>query len=492
MRTPPSAALAAAPIDDDLTVEAVLKILKDAGVQFFCNENGIAFANVPWNAPTAHWECVLVKSKKFRQRLKGLVSQKFDGRMSASLLKEVLQELELLAEDGPQMPLSNRVAAAAHGIYIDMGDESWHSIHVTGDGYRLVQEKEPRFYRAKHQQPVPMPVAGGKPWQILRHLAIRGRNIGVLVLAWLAVALCPTVPVPILILTGGQGSAKTTRSRQVRSLLDPSHVPLLGELEARDLMQIFYHHAVPCFENVAYLTRGLADIFCRAVTGSGIERRKLYTDSEEVIFTFRRPIIFNGIDVPSDRPDFRDRCLVLTFPRIAIFQPLALLDAQFERARPALFGALLDLLVKSLGLLDSTPTTGEFRMADFAHFGRAVARALGKEPKDFDDAYRANLREHSIELVEDCPFARAVRELAKSRTKDEPWCGNMQELLKLTTQTAKDKSISTKDFPKSPRWASTRLREVAPALRAEGIVVEQLKPENKCRPWSVYKLKEHE
>jgi hypothetical protein len=248
---------------------------------------------------------------------------------------------------------------------------------------------------------LPEPVRGGKPWQILKHLAIRGQDTGLLVLAWLVVALYPTIPVPILILTGGQGSAKTTRSRRIRSLIDPSHVPVLGDIETRDMTQVFYHHAVPSFENIAYLSRPLADIFCRAVTGSGIERRKRYTDSEEVIFAFRRPIILNGIDIPSDRPDFRDRCLVLTFQRLKVFHSLTGLDARFEQAKPALFGALLDLLVKTLGLLDSTPSTGQFRMADFAHFDRAVARALGKTSEDFDAAYRANLGEHSNELVGD-------------------------------------------------------------------------------------------
>jgi hypothetical protein len=482
--TPPTAD----PIEDDLTIEAVLKILVDADVQFFCNENGIAFANIPWNAPTAHWECVPLKSRKFRQRLKGVVLQKCNVRMSASLLKQIIQELELLAEEGQPVYLCNRVAAAADGIHIDMGDETWRSLHLTRDGFRPVQEKGPRFYRAKHEQPLPEPVAGGKPWQILRHLAIRGRNTGLLVLAWLVVALCPTVPVPMLIFTGGQGSAKTTRSRRARSLLDPSCVPLLGEIDARDLMQIFHHHAVPCFENVANLTRPLADVFCRVVTGSGIERRKLYTDSEELIFSFRRPIIFNGIDVPSDRPDFRDRCLVLTCSRITNFQPLAALDAQFEQARPALFGALLDLLVTTFALLDSTPSTGEFRMADFAHFGRAVARALGMAPKDFDEAYRENLGEHSSDIVEDSHFALAVREVAKTHTIEAPWSGNSHALLKLALETAKEQSIPTKDFPRSPRWASTRLREVAPALRAEGVIVEQLRPKNNCRPWLVYTL----
>ena len=148
----------------------------------------------------------------------------------------------------------------------------------------------------------------------------------------------------------------------------------------------------------------------------------------------------------------------------------------------------MDLLVKTLDLLDSTPSTGEFRMADFAHFGRAVARALGMAPKDFDDAYRENLGEHSSDLVEDSPFARAVREVAKTYTKESSWCGNMQELLGRVTDVAKKHNIPTKDFPKSPRWASTRLREVAPALRAEGTIVEQLKHKNKCRPWLVYAL----
>ena len=66
----------------------------------------------------------------------------------------------------------------------------------------------------------------------------------------------------------------------------------------------------------------------------------------------------------------------------------------------------------------------------------------------------------------------------------------MKKLLNRLPVVAKDAKIPTKDFPKSPRWASTRLRELAPVLRAAGVIVEQLKPENKCRPWQVYAIDE--
>jgi hypothetical protein len=264
---------------------------------------------------------------------------------------------------------------------------------------------------------------------------------------------------------------------------------MLGEVESRHLMQVFYHHALPVFENVGSLNREQADIYCRAVTGSGVERRKLYTDTEEIILAFRRPILMNGIDIPSNRPDFLDRCLILPCTRLNDFKAVANLDAQFEQARPRLLGSLLDLLAKTLSCLDSAPSAGEFRMADFAHLGRAVATALGKTPTDFDAAYKANRAQQHRELIEDSPFARAVIEWASS-LRPSSWEGNVTDLLKLVTNEAKKKAIPTKDaaWPKSPRWASTRLGELAPALASEKIILQRQPRDGNCRPWKIYSI----
>ncbi|GIW83148.1 MAG: hypothetical protein KatS3mg105_4955 [Gemmatales bacterium] len=198
--------------------------------------------------------------------------------------------------------------------------------------------------------------------------------------------------------------------------------------------------------------------------------------------------MINGIDLPSSRPDFLDRCLVFHCKRMEVFKPLQELNAAFERARPRLLGALLDLLSKTMQVLPTTPSATDFRMADFAQFGRAVTQALGRPVEEFDKAYRLNLDHQSRELVVDSLFAQAVSKFALGFREGDAWTGSTQDLLKGILKTAKDNGLSHKDksWPGSPRWASSQLRELAPALGANGVIVEQLKRATNCRPWKVY------
>jgi len=477
------------PLEPICTPEKVLKILRDAKVRVFCDQFGHAYAYLPWDMPTDHWECLPIKSRIFRNRVSGLLRRAVNMRIKARHLKEIMQELELQAEGAELVDLDNRVGAAEGGVRIDLGDESWRTILVTRSGYAVVQEREPHFYRAKHQRPLPEPVPGGQVWELFDYVPVGDGGDRLLILTWFAAGLCPGTPVPILVFAGQQGSAKTTCCRRIRSLIDPSVVPLL-EIERRHIMQVFYHHAAPCFDNTGSLNRRDADIFCRAVTGDGVERRKLFTNTEAEILAFRRAIMMSAIDIPSDRPDFRDRCLIVRRTRLNEFEAVANLDARFEQARPRLFGSLLDLLAKTLSYLDSAPSTGEFRMADFARLGRAVATVLGKTPEDFDTAYRANLAEQSRELVDDSTFAQAVITFARKHQKDPGWTGNTQDLLKELVEPAGPNTLSPKDdsWPKSPRWASTRLGELAPALASEKIIVERLPRENNRRPWKIYAI----
>jgi hypothetical protein len=163
--------------------------------------------------------------------------------------------------------------------------------------------------------------------------------------------MCPHIASPILLVVGMQGSAKTTMCRLIRSLVDPSTIPLLGAVEQKDMMQVLHHHALPCLENVGHFSRKEADILCRAVTGDSIERRKLYTDKDSVIFAYRRPIIINGIDIPTDRPDVRDRSLIIRRSRVEGFRPDQDVRAAYEQDCPVILGALLDVLVDVLRAL---------------------------------------------------------------------------------------------------------------------------------------------
>ena len=88
----------------------------------------------------------------------------------------------------------------------------------------------------------------------------------------------------------------------------------------------------------------------RVATGGGFAARALYTDVEEQIFDFVRPIILNGIDDIASRADLADRCLLIRLPSIPPEKRKRdkALWRDFELAAPAIFGALLTGLAGAL------------------------------------------------------------------------------------------------------------------------------------------------
>ncbi|MDR9787650.1 MAG: hypothetical protein RJR37_10485 [Peptococcaceae bacterium MAG4] len=53
----------------------------------------------------------------------------------------------------------------------------------------------------------------------------------------------------------------------------------------------------PCFDNLDGLSPWQSDMLCQAATGGGISKRELYTDMEEVILSFLRCPMLNGINL---------------------------------------------------------------------------------------------------------------------------------------------------------------------------------------------------
>lgn len=473
----------------ELTTEKLIELLqKVSQVEFFHDQHGNPFVWVPTIGGTSYFECLPLHSKAFRARLVQLAESYSTRPTPAAVINNAIKAGELLAFKVKPRKLANRHRSVDGQIAIDLGDLEWRMIDITGDGWKLCKQTEAMFFRPQHMKPLPEPIGGGDPFEFFDFMSVEHDDDKLLVLCWLVSALCPDVPSPILNLTGIQGSAKTTKSKRLRDLTDPSVTPVLGDLEMSNLFLTFQHHAVPSFENVSKFDRRTADMFCRAVTGNGVERRKLFTNSDQVLYSFRRPIIINGIDTPSTRPDFLDRCIVINCERIKAFRPLKGLDEAFQKARPRLFGSLLDLLVATLRLLPQTDPSGEFRMADFAHFGRAIAVALGKTPTDFDNAYRSNIRLQDKEALDATPLTIAIKAFAKRKPANNPWKGSAQLLLGELRATAIreiDPNVLG-DLPKNARWLSSKLGELVTALKTDGVVVERLPRTSSTRGWKIW------
>ncbi|MBL9164642.1 MAG: hypothetical protein JNL18_18080 [Planctomycetaceae bacterium] len=462
----------------------------EAGVRCFVDQTKSSFALIPVEAPTPHVECLPLASKAFLGRLDELLQTipSIAGCYQLKDLQKAVKQLELFAVRSGRKRLESRLTSEDQQVLVDLGDEQWQMIAVDKVGWSVVPQRRPHFFRPAHQRPLVNPVAGGSVDELFEFTPVNPLGDQLLLLAWLLSAFVLWVPSPILLLTGSQGSGKTTRSRWLRSLVDPSEVPVLGEIEMRQLVQTFAYHAVACFENVSTFNRPVSDQFCRAVTGDGVERRKLYTDSDSVLYSFRRAILINGLTIPSERPDFLDRSIVLEFNRPAEFKTASELDQAFKAASGRILGALLDLLVKTFGLLESMPPASEFRMADFARFGRAVAVALGRTTHDFDTAYRDNIRRVRQQLLEEHLLGRLLREFATSFTESRPWTGIVSELLDSLCSHAKRKGLPRveSELTKSKSKLSRELEDLQEAFLQEGIVLKRLKRTSGKRAWEIF------
>ena len=444
-------------------------------ISLFTDQYGMEWARVPVRK---HLETHRLSSRTFRNWLiRGLYCS--GEEVSLSKVRKRIALLEALAGE-EHCELSNRSAWSADrtALWIDLCDERWRVVQVTTDGWKVEDNPPTLFRRFAHQQALPDPEEGGDLqtlWDYLPPLASDGDRL--LLLAWVVTALVP-MPRPILTLVGPHGSAKSTLSAFLRRLLDPSRVELLGRDARSDLPLIFFKHAMPVFDNTDGMSPQESDLYCQAVTGRGIARRKLYTDADEFILSFQRAVILNGLRLPTNRPDFLDRALILDLERLPAErrQVLEHVESAFLEARPRLLGAILTTLSKAIALLPAVSHEGLSRMADFHRMGRAVAEALGHTASEFDEAFQqAEARQKRGAF--DNTLALALLLFARQVRR---WQGEATTLLQRLHETAKAHQIrqSPEFWPDTPMALGRQLKHLAESLARNGVRISRLRRAN--------------
>jgi hypothetical protein len=367
-----------------------------------------------------------------------------------------------------------------------LADAGWRSVAVGRDGWTVGTVGTvgpllipPLFRRPRGALPLPEPEPGGDLDDLRRFVNVTDEGWQLLI-PWLAQALRPRGPYPVLCLHGEQGAAKSTTARVLRSLIDPNAAPLRSQpRDERDLVIAASNSWLVVLDNLSHLEPWLSDALCRLSTGGGFGTRELYSDDEEVIFDSQRPVILTGIEDLASRGDLLDRSLLVRLPRIdeSCRQAEADFWGRFEAARPRILGALLDAASGALAELPRVRLGRLPRMADFGILGVAVERALGWPGGSFLDAYGGNRDDAAAAALESSAiypelgrFARSLPNGMNSQ-KGGFWEGTCQQLLDELGRIAGDKAKS-KYWPTSPRGLSGQLRRLAPSLRRVGILVE--------------------
>jgi hypothetical protein len=306
----------------------------------------------------------------------------------------------------------------------------------------------------------------------------------------------PNIAKPILIPHGVQGSAKSTFQEFIKDLVDPSGALTLSlPPNMAELVQQLSHNYVAFYDNVSSLSQWISDALCRAVTGGGSSKRRLYTDDDDFISNFKRCVGFNGINIAATKPDLLERTLTLLLTRISDDRrrKLVQLWKEYRIIKPQLLGFIFDILVKVLNRLKEVHLAELPRMADWAEIGEVIARCLGHSDGAFIKAYNENLDKQNEHALEASQVATAVIRLMKKRMSEGTFLseclggvcyfsGSMTGLLTILKEIADSElGLDTKDkvrWPRSPQALGNKLTEAATNLRKIGIVIER--PENKA------------
>ncbi len=476
------------PTQSDALVEMVLGRGGDLAkwvaeeAELFHDPNGEAYATIEVGA---HQETHALRSKAFRLWLARRYFEEQDKTPSAQALIDATNVLAGRAVfEGPEHPVHVRLAEQRGVIYLDIGDPTWQAIAIDACGWRLMANPPVKFRRPRGMLPLPCPTHGGALSQLRNFLNVESDVDWALLVAWLVGAFRPAGPYPVLALHGEQGSAKSTTSRVLRSLIDPNAAAIRTmPRDERDLMIAATNGWCLAFDNVSSLPAWLSDALCRLATGGGFATRELYADIDETILDAQRPMLLNGITEIATRGDLLDRAIILYLPSIRESRRRTerTFWRAFEEAQPAILGGVLDAISMALRHEATTRLDGYPRMADFARWVVAAEPALPWPVGTFLGAYAANRRAANDLTLEASPVPQALRSFMATRTT---WSGTASELLKALDHVIDDQTRRQKAWPSDARALSNALRRLTPNLRLAGLAI-QFRREGKQRTRTV-------
>ncbi|MEU8718189.1 ATP-binding protein [Streptomyces sp. NPDC048663] len=419
---------------------------------------------------------------------------------SSSALADAMLAIEGRAQAEDPVPLHLRVAPLGkrpeHGLVLDLGRADGMVVTITREGWSVAPaaEGQPLFRRSQLTQPLPVPARGGSLKELRKLLNVTDESWPLMV-SWLVSGIVPGIPHPLLFLTGEQGTAKTSATKMLVQLIDPSAAPARSTpKDPDDWATAAVGSWVVGLDNLSRIPEWLSDAMCRAATGDANVKRTLYSDSDVTVQEFRRVLIVNGIDVGTLRGDLADRMIPVHLDRITQRRTETALWEAYHEAHPRILGALLDLLVQVLGKLPAIrerADRGEIplpRMADYGLIMAALDEVYGVPEKSILRDYLQQRTELAEEVVESNQVATQLLVLMKrmpTRPEDGAriWDGTTAELLdELTSQVG----MTNDKWPRTPGALSGRINRVASDLDKLGVDIARSKSNGKRSLYITY------
>lgn len=356
-------------------------------------------------------------------------------------------------------------------IEYDLSNPTHEYVKVTKKGWSVVQNSKYKFLKRGTLASQVYPQQTDKDLlTLLRPYVNMDEDNFLLWVAWLVQAFCTGNHICAL-LESEAGSGKSTLTRMVRRIVDPSKLNVTAMPEKKDdLLSALTNSYFIAYDNTEILSQEVSNIIAMAVTGAAVAKRKLYTTNDLRIYGLSNVVLLNGIDIMPSKSDLASRCLLFSLKAIQEESRKTdeEIEAAFEQALPEILGAIFDTLSKAMSIIKDLKPQKLPRMASAYKEMLAIAIALGVSEQKFESVFFANIAalnkaRGNIAIVE------AVQEymnspFVKGRFAD----GKVSDLyVAIRSNYSGQKS----DLPNSPSRFGRKLREELKTFEAVGLTL---------------------
>lgn len=445
----------------------LLALAMEEKPDLFHSADGRAWATLP-NGRTFD-----LRSREARDWLGALYFTRDGSAAKSEALSEVISTLEARARfEGATCEVFVRVAGVDGAVYLDLGDHGREVVCIAAGGWTIAPAPATvRFHRPAGMLALPRPIRGGSLaplWPLINLDSGTGAERSrALIAAYLVGTFHPNGPYPVLLLSGEQGSGKSAAARKLRGLIDPSTADIRSPPRSEhDLAIAACNGWIVTMDNLSRLPQWLSDALCRVATGGAFTTRTLYSDRDETLLSFKRPVLATAIDLAM-RPDLLSRVLLVDLPAIPEERRRTEeeIAPDFERVRPSVLGALLDAVALALANRGRVRRPRLPRMADLAVWATAAEPALGLPEGAVERALADNSAEVATAGLESSPIYEPLCSGITTR-----WEGTAEELRRLLADVLGD-GAKPDGWPRSPRGLVAEIKRLAPNLRAVGWTV---------------------
>ncbi len=415
-----------------------------------------------------------VESTSFRDYMQGMFHRQYKNALSGNMLSCIVSLSRCRADEAQEyQQVEIRILKYENAILYDLNDSDNNCISIDESGWRILKENPGYFRRTKNTKEQILPNIHWDLSLLWKYVNISDLNMRVLIMSAIVAMFIPDIQHPLLMVHWAKGSAKSTFLSVLKKLIDPSSKSLLNlPWESNQLIHTFLNDYLLVYDNISRISPDTSDDLCRAVSGGSLSKRKLHTDSDDIIYTFRKCVCVNGINLEATQPDLLQRSIVVELDPIGTDKRISeeTFWKNFNADLPYILWGIFDILSKSI-LIEKTIHEGDIplqRLADFSKWWEAISRALGHDSGLFGALFEKNLNTHDEVVLNSNMVASILREYMEWR---HHWEGTATELRNVLYDIAYSRGES-RYFPTTPQGLTNQLNRLKDNLANVWIIFD--------------------